>query len=165
MIKDGVASYQNSAFITIKFSLRPTLPQCRSVIPAHRQAPLRKAFFGNPKQNILVDLHAVELKHVQAFSGWFMGGENQGLAKSTDMIIKAIDPNKVGNLGLVNRRKIRLRRLSIAVHFIIKNHIKRSSYNSFQPDKAVFEYTEEVSGRKIVCGLILLKLLLIVMKP
>ena len=116
-------------------------------------------------KNILIDLHSVNLDDVRAFSGWFMGGESQGRARSTDMIIKAIDPNKAGNLGLVNRRKIRLRRLSIAVHFIIKNHIKRSSYNSFQPDKEKFEYTEEVSGRKIVCGLILLKLLLLVMKP
>ena len=116
-------------------------------------------------KNILVDIHSVTLLQVRCWSGWFMGDENQDLLVSTDMKIKAIDPNKVGNQGLVNRQKIRLRRLSGALHFIAKNHIKRSSYNSFYPRKEIFLYKDEITGREFVCGIIFLKLMMEVMKP
>ena len=86
----------------------------------------------------MVDIHSVTLLQVRCWSGWIMGDEAQDLLVSTDMKIKAIDPNKEGNQGLVNRHKIRLRRLSGALHFIAKNHIKRSSYNSFYPRKEIF---------------------------
>ena len=55
------------------------------------------------------------------------------------MVIKAIYPNEVHNQGLVNRYKIRLRRLSGAVHFIAKNHIKPYRYRSLYPHKDIFE--------------------------
>jgi hypothetical protein len=116
-------------------------------------------------KNILVDIHSVSLPQVRAWSGWFMGGETQDLDISTDMVIKAIDPNKTGNQGLVNRYKIRLRRLSGALHFIAKNHIKRTSYNSFYPRKELFLYKDEVTGRQYVCGIVFLKLMIEVLKP
>ena len=81
------------------------------------------------------------------------------------MVIKYIDPNKGNNQGLVNHYKIRLRRLSSVVHFIAKNHIKRSRYNSLYPRKDIFEYIPEFNGHRIVCGLIFLKLMMTVMNP
>eukprot|EP00957_Ditylum_brightwellii_P149615 11392906-Ditylum_brightwellii.AAC.1 len=62
------------------------------------------------------------------------------------MKIHVIDPNKTGNQGLVNRLKIRLYRLSGALHFIAKNHLKRASYNSFYPCKNSFLYKDEATG-------------------
>ena len=66
-----------------------------------------------------------------------MSSEYQELRISGDMVTKYIDPNKGYNQGLVNRYNIQLRHLSGAVHFITKNHIKRSSYNLFYPRKEV----------------------------
>ena len=114
---------------------------------------------------LLKDIHMLTLNHVRAYSGWFMGGESSTLVTSTDMQIKAIDPNKIGNAGLVNQFKIRLRRLSGALHFILKNHVSRSSYNSFLPSLKICLYQDKVSGRKLICGLILLKMAMEVMKP
>eukprot|EP00957_Ditylum_brightwellii_P042880 3246115-Ditylum_brightwellii.AAC.1 len=62
------------------------------------------------------------------------------------MKIHAINPNNTGNQGLVNRHKIRLRRLSGALHFIAKNHLKRASYNSFYPWKGSFLYKDEATA-------------------
>ena len=58
---------------------------------------------------------------------------------SNNMVIKAIDSNEGNKKGLVNCYKIQLRRLSGAVHFIAKNHIKRSIYNYFYNCKDIFE--------------------------
>eukprot|EP00957_Ditylum_brightwellii_P146539 11156448-Ditylum_brightwellii.AAC.1 len=76
------------------------------------------------------------------------------------MLIHAIDPNKTGNQGLVNRHKICLQRLSGALHFIAKNHIKRNSYNSFYPCKELFLYKDESTDRDYVCGVIFLKMMM-----
>ena len=64
-----------------------------------------------------------------------MGDENSTLTVSTDMVIKAINPNTAGNLGLVNRHKIRIYRLAAILHFKFKNIVTRTSYTSFQPNK------------------------------
>jgi len=85
--------------------------------------------------NVLTSYHQLTLDQVRAFSGWFMGDESSKLETSSTMKVEPIDPNKEGNVGLVNRYKIRLRQLSGALHFILKNHISRTSYKSFQPDK------------------------------
>ena len=53
-----------------------------------------------------------------------MGRESQELRISDDMVSKAVYPNEVNNQGQINHYKIWLRRLSSAVHFITKNHIK-----------------------------------------
>ena len=116
-------------------------------------------------KNVLIEVHSVNLEQVQAWSAWIYGGESKELSKTTDMKIHAIDPNKVGNQGLVNRYKIRLRRLSGALHFIAKNHLKRASYNSFYPRKDLFLYMDEATGREYVCGIIFLKMMMEVMKP
>ena len=54
------------------------------------------------------------------------------LTKSSDMNINAIDPNEARNIGLVKRYKISLQQLSGALHFILKNHLSRKSYNYFK---------------------------------
>ena len=82
-----------------------------------------------------------------------------------EMVIKAINYNAVGNLGLVNRHKIRLLRLAAILHFTFKNNLKRTSYTSFQPNKDKFVYKDEITGRAITCGLTLLKMEMAVMKP
>ena len=116
-------------------------------------------------KSLLVDLHTLTIDQVKAFSGWFMGGQDAALVASTDMIIHEVNPNEPGNAGLVNAHKIRLRRLSGVLHFILKNHITRSSYNTFKADEAEFLYTHEATRRQHTCGLILLKLAMNVMKP
>ena len=72
---------------------------------------------GNLK-NLLKDIHVITTDHVRAYSGWYIGDENSTLTASTDMVIKSIDTNAAGNLGLVQRHKIRLRRLAAILHFI-----------------------------------------------
>ena len=52
--------------------------------------------------NILLQPHLLSLVQVQSLLGWFMGHENFTLANSTDMIIKVMDSNKTGNVGLCN---------------------------------------------------------------
>ena len=64
-----------------------------------------------------------------------MDVKSQELRISNDMVMKAIEPNEGNNQGLFNCYKIRLYRLSGAVHFIVKNHIKRFMYNLFFPRK------------------------------
>ena len=81
--------------------------------------------------NVLTSYHQLTLDQVRAFSGWFMGDESSKLETSSTMKVEPIYPNIQGNIGLVNRYKIRLRQLSGALHFILKNHISRKSYNSF----------------------------------
>ena len=61
-------------------------------------------------------------------SGWIYGDEIQKLEKSTDMFVKAIDPNAEGNQGMVNLLKIRLCILSGDVHMNFKNHATLHSY-------------------------------------
>ena len=81
------------------------------------------------------------------------------------MLIKATDPNKAGNKGVINRQKIQLHRFSGDIRFILKNHITRTSYISFQPQMDICLYTDEVTCRKIFCGLILLKIAMTGIKP
>ena len=89
-----------------------------------------------------------------------MGEEISTLATSTDIIIKAIDPNKTGNVGLCNHQKIRMRQYSSVVNFIIRNHLIQSSYTYQNPKKYLFTYKDEVSVREVSCGLIKLWLCL-----
>ena len=66
----------------------------------------------NDTIKILKETHKLTLKTVREYSAWFMGDESytQTISRtSSDMVIKAVDPNKTGNPGLVNQRKILLR--------------------------------------------------------
>ena len=81
------------------------------------------------------------------------------------MKIKPLDPNAIGNLFLVNSHKIQLRQHIVIFHNLFKNAVSRSSYNSFFPNKNMYTYTNVVTGREIVGGLTLLKLMYGVIKP
>ena len=81
------------------------------------------------------------------------------------MKIDPLDPNAIGNLGLVNRQKIQLRQHSVIFHHLFKNAASRSSYTSFFPDKKIYTYTDVVTGREIVGGLTLLKLMHAMINP
>ena len=51
---------------------------------------------------ILTSYHQLSLDQVHALYGWFMGNKTYTLTKFTNMKLNDIDPNKAGNLGLVN---------------------------------------------------------------
>ena len=70
--------------------------------------------------NLLLQTHLVTLDHVQAYFGWIFGDENSTLTKSADMIFKTIDPNKLGNVSLLNHEKIRNRQFRSDLNFILK---------------------------------------------
>ena len=84
---------------------------------------------------------------------------------SSYMVIKAVDLNKTGNPGLVNRRKILLRQYSGMLNTILKNHLQRTSFTSLNPKSNMYEYKDEVSGRRITYGLVKLKLAFEVINP
>ena len=116
-------------------------------------------------KNLLKDIHALTTDHVRAYSGWYVVNNNSTLTTSTDMVIKAINPNAAGNLGLVNQHKIRLRRITVILYFTFKNNVTRTSYTSSQPNKDKFVYKDNITGREITCGLTLLNMAMTVMKP
>ena len=81
------------------------------------------------------------------------------------MKIDPLNPNAIGNLGLVNRQNIQLRQHIVIFHHLFKNDVSRSSYTSFFPDKNMYTYNDVVTGREIVGGQILLKLMYAAIKP
>ena len=115
--------------------------------------------------NILTSYHHILHDQEHAFSRWFTGNKTSTLTKSTGMKLNTIYPNEASNFGLVNRYKILLRKFSRAIHFILKKYISRSSYTYLQTEKSKVIYTDDCSGRNIMCGLILLMMALQVMKP
>ena len=114
---------------------------------------------------ILLQTHLVTLNHVQAYSGWIFGDDNSTVTKSADVIVKAIDPNKLGKVSLLNHEKICNMQFSSEKNFILKNHLKRISFISLNTEKAIFTYSDEVTGRKVNCGLVKLWLFLNIIKP
>ena len=81
------------------------------------------------------------------------------------MKIEPLEPNTIGNLGLINFQNIQLLQHSVIFHHLFKNSVSCSSYTSFFPDKNIYTYTDVVTGREIVGGLTLLKLMYTVIKP
>ena len=65
---------------------------------------------------------------------------------SSNIVIKAVDLNKVGNPGLVNWRKILLRQYSGMLNTILKNHLQRTSFTSLNPKSNMYEYKERLAG-------------------
>ena len=58
--------------------------------------------------SFLDKIHQVTLVDVRSFEGWYFGGPSSKLAASANMKIKTLDPNAIGNLGLVNNQKFQL---------------------------------------------------------
>ena len=123
-----------------------------------------KANLGN-FVSFLDKIHQINLDDVRNFEGWYFGGLNSKLAVLANMKTKPLEPNTIGNLGLVNRQKIQLRQHSVIFHHLFKNSVSRSSYTSFFPDKKIYTYTDVVMGREIIGGLKLLNLMYAVIKP
>ena len=115
--------------------------------------------------SFLDKIHQVTLVDVRSFEGWYFGGPNSKLAASANMKIEPLDPNAIGNLGLVNLQKIQLRQHSVICHHLFKNAVSWSRYTSFFPDKKTYTYTKVVTGREIVGWLTLLKLMYAAIKP
>ena len=161
IFKDRKAQFGLDPICTVPTSgTGNTYPTFRTIGGAKYQKSNLKDHF-----ELLKDIHTLTLSYVRAFSSWFMGGEASMLSTSADMQIKAIDPNKVENVGLLNQHKIRLCCLSGTLHFILKNHVTLSSYNSFMPSIRICLYKDKVTGRQVICGLILVKMAMEVMKP
>ena len=110
-------------------------------------------------------IHQVTLVDIRSFEGWYFGGPNSKLSASDNMKIDPLDPNAIGKLGLVNRQKTHLRQHRVIFHHLFRNAVSRSSYTSFFPDKSMYTYTNDVTGREIVGGLTLLNLTYAVIKP
>ena len=71
---------------------------------------------------------------------------------SSDMVIKAVDPNNVGNPGLVNRRKILFCQYSGILNTILKIHLQRKIFTSLNPKSSMYENKDKASGRRIAGG-------------
>ena len=122
----------------------------------------------NDTINILTEPHKLTLDQVRSYSAWFTGDETSTLTvppTPTNMIIKVVDPNIVCNPGLINQCKILLRQYSGMLNMILKNHLQRTSFASLNPKSTIYQYKDEVSGRRIVCGLVKLKLTIEIIIP
>ena len=96
-----------------------------------------------------------------------MGGKSTtlDLRDPNNMVVVAVDPNKAGNIGLVNQRKVLLRHYIGILNMILKNHLTRTSFVSLNPKSDLFNSRDETTGRVVVCGLIKLKLVLEIINP
>ena len=115
--------------------------------------------------SFLDKIHQVNMVNVRNFKGWYFGGPNSKLAVSYKMNIEPLNPNTIGNLGLVNLQKIQLRQHSVIFNHLFKNFVSRSNYTSFFPDKNIYTYMDFFTVKEIVGGLKLLKLMYAVIKP
>ena len=93
------------------------------------------------------------------------GDEINKLDKSTNMVVKDINPNAEVNKGIVNHLMISVCILSVVVYMTFKNLVTLQSYKSFLAEKKSFCYTDEVTNRSVFCGIIILKLGIGVMNP
>ena len=84
----------------------------------------------------------------------------RAMSVTNNVTINTINPNLQVNQGLAKRHKIYLCQLSGLLNFIIKNHLKRTSYTSLNPQSACGVYMREVTGRMYLYGVIKLKLLM-----
>ena len=105
---------------------------------------------------------------VVAYAHWIQGGTYKLLGDtSTDTMVSiAIDPNLRGNKGLVNRKKIALRRQSAVIYQFLLNVIPLSCFTQFRIHEKKYKYTDEADPTtNLCCGLTLIAMLLGVLKP
>jgi hypothetical protein len=81
-------------------------------------------------KNLLEDFNHLTLKDVMTFTSWFMGDlrTTRTVRPQTDMTMKYLDVNALGNDGLVACFKQECRAVSCLVWHTIKNHISVTSY-------------------------------------
>ena len=108
------------------------------------------------------------METIVAYAHWIQGGTYKLLGDtSTDTMVSiAIDPNLRGNKGLVNRKKIALRRQSAVIYQFLLNVIPLSCFTQFRIHEKKYKYTDEADPTtKLCCGLTLLAMLLGILKP
>ena len=143
MIRDKVASYNLDRSIDIPTTGTGAVESAPKTIGGKYYANANLGKFVS----FLDKIHQVTLVDVRSFEGWYFVGPSSKLAASANMKIEPLDPNAIGDLGLVNLQKIQLRQHSVIFHHLFKNAVSRSSYTSFFPDKRLYTYTDVVTGR------------------
>jgi hypothetical protein len=93
-------------------------------------------------KNLIEDFNHITLEQVMAFASWFMGDYGQWLVVCplTDMKMKYIDVNALGNSGLVACFKQECHTVSCLVWHTIKNHLTTTSFKAFLFCKNEFAY-------------------------
>ena len=82
------------------------------------------------------------------------------------MIARAIDPSAAGNRGLINAKKMRLRRECALIQHFLSVLITPESSIQFRLKRKEYVYTlEEDETIEIRCGLVLYELFLSIMYP
>ena len=97
--------------------------------------------------------------HVLAWDAYIYGDVHAGLVKlppNAPRVAKLLDRKAAGNLGLIANFKHEIRIRSQLLLLIIQQAFIPSSLQKFFVDKATLEWTDEVTGRTIVSGLVLL---------
>ena len=105
---------------------------------------------------------------VVAYAHWIQGGTYKLMKDtSTDTMVSiAVDPNLRGNEGLVNRKKIALRRQSAVIYQFLLNVIPLKCFTQFRIHEKKYKYQDEADPTTTqCCGLTLLAMLLSVLKP
>ena len=107
------------------------------------------------------------METVVAYAHWIQGGTYKLMKDtSTDTMVSiAIDPNLRGNEGLVNRKKIALRRQSAVIYQFLLNVIPLTCFTQFRIHEKKYKYEDEADPTtNQCCGLTLLAMLLGVLK-
>ena len=98
LIRDKVASYVLDRSIDIPTTGTGAVESAPKTIGGKEYANTNLWNFVS----FLEKIHQVNLVDVRSFEGWYFGGPNSKLAVSANMNIETLDPNAIGNLGLVN---------------------------------------------------------------
>ena len=114
LIRDKVVSYDLDHLMDIPTTGTGSLESAPKTIGGKDYA---NANLGN-FVSFLDKIHQVTLVDVQSFEGWYIGVPSSNLAASANMKIEPLDPNAIGNLGLVNLQKIQLRQYSVIFHHL-----------------------------------------------
>ena len=105
---------------------------------------------------------------IVSYAHWFHGDTQKILGDtSTDtMVSMAIDPNLPGNEGLVNQKKIDLRRQDAVLYQYLLNLIPGECFTQFRIHEKEYKFEDEADPTTKYCsGLILLAMLMEALKP
>ena len=109
--------------------------------------------------SMISDFPNLTTDHVLAWDAYIYGDVNAGLVKlppNTPRVAKLLDRKAAGNLGLIANFKHEIRIRSQLLLLIIQQAFIPSSLQTFFVDKTTLEWKDEVTGKTIVSGLVLL---------
>ncbi len=117
-------------------------------------------------KNHIEDFDHLTLNDVMAFASWFMGDLTtpRSVRPPTDMTMKYLDVNALGNDGLVACFKHKCRAVFCLVWHTIKN-LSATSYKALLVRKKDFAYECEATGDIVYDGYTLLRMIYMVIKP